>query len=141
MKIRCSRMKEPIADSETSYHPLYLEGIEHFNHCDFFESHESWEDLWTDYRGPSRKFYQGLIQAAAAFYHVLNNNPKGVIRLAEEAQNKLRGFAPVYKHTIDISELLAALKGFAAQSREILGSTLTGFDFDRLPKIKVLVRE
>jgi len=36
------------------YDPLYLEGIEKFNECDHFESHELWEELWTEYRGPSR---------------------------------------------------------------------------------------
>ncbi len=49
-----------------AYPPLYLKGIECFNECDFYESHEVWEELWTEYRGPSRKFYQGLIQAAVA---------------------------------------------------------------------------
>ncbi|MFM8803409.1 MAG: DUF309 domain-containing protein, partial [Planctomycetia bacterium] len=47
----------------TGYDPLYLQGIEKFNECDYYESHEIWEELWTEYRGPSRKFYQGLIQA------------------------------------------------------------------------------
>ncbi len=37
-----------------SYDPRYLEGIEHFNVCDFYESHEVWEDLWKDYSGPAR---------------------------------------------------------------------------------------
>jgi len=31
--------------------PRYLEGIEHFNKCDFFEAHEVWEELWADTQG------------------------------------------------------------------------------------------
>ena len=77
-------MGEPAAD-ETAYDPLYLEGIEHFNKCDFFESHESWEDLWTEYRGPSRKFYQGLIQAAVALFHFGNGNIRGAKKLYHSA--------------------------------------------------------
>ena len=34
----------------TEYPPRYLEGIEHFNVCDFYESHEVWEALWADYQ-------------------------------------------------------------------------------------------
>ena len=64
--------------SDESYSPLYLAGIEHFNVCDFYESHEVWEELWTDYQGPSRKFYQGLIQAAVALHHFGNGNTPGV---------------------------------------------------------------
>src|SRR5215471_14212995 len=105
MKIRCSRMKEPIADSETSYHPLYLEGIEHFNHCDFFESHESWEDLWTDYRGPSRKFYQGLIQAAVALFHFGNGNIRGAKKLYHSTRGYLEPYRP--KHLgLDLDKFL-----------------------------------
>ena len=59
------------------YDPLYLAGIEHFNVCDFYESHEVWEELWTDYSGPSRKFYQGLIQVAVALHHFGNGNIRG----------------------------------------------------------------
>ena len=65
-----------MADS-TEYPELYLQGIVHFNECDFFESHEVWEALWTDYQGPSRKFYQGLIQAAVALHHFGNGNIRG----------------------------------------------------------------
>jgi len=38
-----------------AYDPLYLQGIEYFNDCDFFEAHEAWEDLWTAHRGEARK--------------------------------------------------------------------------------------
>ena len=53
----------------SEYDPLYLAGVVKFNECDYYECHEVWEELWTEYRGPSRKFYQGLIQAAVAFYN------------------------------------------------------------------------
>ena len=52
--------------------PLYLQGIRYFNECDFFESHETWEELWTEYRGEARRFYQGLIQVAVALHHFGN---------------------------------------------------------------------
>ena len=42
-------------EESTSYDPLYLKGIEYFNVCDFFEAHETWEELWTEYRGPARQ--------------------------------------------------------------------------------------
>src|SRR5258708_1315259 len=51
------------AMDDATYDPLYLKGIELFNACEFFESHEAWEELWQQDFGPSRKFLQGLIQA------------------------------------------------------------------------------
>ena len=58
----------------SEYDPLYLAGVLKFNECDYYECHEVWEELWTEYRGPARKFYQGLIQAAVALYHFGNGN-------------------------------------------------------------------
>src|SRR5437868_10146167 len=98
-------MTEPNAEHETAYDPLYLEGIEHFNKCDFFESHESWEDLWTEYRGPSRKFYQGLIQAAVALFHFGNGNIRG----AKKLYHSTRGYLEPYgaKHMgLNLAEFL-----------------------------------
>ncbi|HZZ28959.1 MAG TPA: DUF309 domain-containing protein [Pirellulales bacterium] len=87
-------MVEHPADDESNYHPLYLEGIAHFNACDFFESHESWEELWTDYRGPSRKFFQGLIQAAVALFHFGNGNIRGAKKLYHSTCGYLNPYRP-----------------------------------------------
>lgn len=91
--------------SDRTFHPLYLEGIEHFNKCDFFESHESWEELWTDYRGPSRKFYQGLIQAAVALFHFGNGNIRGAKKLYHSTCGYLEPYRP--KHMgLDLEKFL-----------------------------------
>jgi hypothetical protein len=76
------------------YDPLYLQGIVHFNACDYYESHEVWEELWTEYRGPSRKFYQGLIQAAVALYHFGNGNIRGARKLHGSVHGYLEPYAP-----------------------------------------------
>ena len=78
------------------YDPLYLEGIDHFNVCDFFEAHESWEDLWTEYRGPARKFYQGLIQAAVALHHFGNGNIRGAKKVDHSSLASLAEYPQVY---------------------------------------------
>jgi uncharacterized protein len=99
-------MAEHVATEETEYHPLYLEGIAHFNQCDFFESHEVWEELWTDYRGPSRKFYQGLIQAAVALFHFGNGNIRGAKKLYHSTRGYLDAYRP--KHIgLDLDKFLA----------------------------------
>lgn len=81
---------------ETDYHPLYLAGIEHFNACDFFESHEVWEELWTDTAGPNRAFYQGLIQAAVALHHFGNGNIRGARKLNVWCRKYLDPYRPVH---------------------------------------------
>ena len=91
----------------SGYDPLYLEGIEKFNACDYFEAHEVWEELWTDYRGDSRKFYQGLIQAAVALYHFGNGNIRGAKKLHTSVHGYLEPYAPQHLG-LDVSAFLAA---------------------------------
>ena len=78
----------------TDYDSRYLEGIEHFNRCDFFESHELWEEMWADESGPSRKFLQGLIQAAVALHHFGNGNIRGAKKLYFGSRGYLEHYRP-----------------------------------------------
>jgi len=90
---------------DSEYSPLYHRGIEHFNVCDFYESHEVWEELWTDYQGPSRKFYQGLIQAAVALHHFGNGNIRGARKLYHSTRKYLEPYGPWYEG-IDLEKFL-----------------------------------
>ena len=91
---------------EGSYDRLYLKGIEYFNQCDFFESHEVWEELWTDYQGPSRKFFQGLIQVAVALHHFGNGNIRGARKLFVSSRNYLDAYRPKH-YGLDLEKFLA----------------------------------
>ena len=97
-----------------AYAPLYLEGIEKFNACDYFEAHEVWEELWTEYRGPSRRFYQALIQAAVALYHFGNGNLRGARKLHASVHGYLEPYAP--RHLgLDVTGFLAAFDACLAE--------------------------
>jgi predicted metal-dependent hydrolase len=90
------------------YDPLYLKGIEYFNSCDFFESHEAWEEIWTEHHGPSRKFLQGLIQAAVALHHFGNGNIRGAKKLFYGSQGYLAAYRPRHMG-IDLDKFLAQM--------------------------------
>ena len=51
---------------------LFLKGLKSFNESDFYDAHEYWEELWSDYILSDRKFIQGLIQLAVAYFHITN---------------------------------------------------------------------
>lgn len=76
------------------YDPLYLKGIAYFNQCDFFEAHEAWEELWSEYRGDEREFYQGLIQAAVALHHFGNGNIRGARKVYYSSRKYLEKYLP-----------------------------------------------
>jgi predicted metal-dependent hydrolase len=75
---------------------LYQQGIKYFNDCEFFEAHEIWEELWTEYRGQARKFYQGLIQAAVALHHFGNGNIRGARKVYQTSRNYLQEYRPAF---------------------------------------------
>jgi uncharacterized protein len=113
---------------DTPYDPRYLEGIEHFNKCDFYEAHEVWEDLWADSQGPSRRFYQGLIQVAVCLHHFGNGNTRGAKKLYFGSRGYLEEYQP--KHLgLDVTKLLSELE---ACCKEILETK------DEFPAVQIV---
>ena len=110
------------------YDPRYLEGIEHFNRCDFYEAHEVWEELWADYQGPSRKFYQGLIQVAVCLHHFGNGNTRGAIKLYHGCRGYLESFRPKHEG-IDLDKLITQLETCC---RNLLDSQ------EQFPKVEIV---
>ena len=109
------------------YDPLYLQGIEHFNVCDFFESHEVWEALWTEEFGPARRFYQGMIQAAVALHHFGNGNIRGARKVYGSSRGYLEQYGPVCLG-LDVEKFLAE---FDACFAEVASSA------DEFPRIEL----
>ena len=108
----------PMPDALPQYDPLYLQGIEYFNECEFFEAHETWEELWTEYRGDARRFYQGLIQVAVALHHFGNGNIRG----AKKVYLTSRAYLEEYPAQYIGLNLQAFLEQYHACFAEILAS-------------------
>lgn len=83
----------------------FYRGLDEFNAERFFEAHEVLEDLWHEYRETDRTFIQGLIQVAAAFYHVQSCNRKGAVSQFIKGSEKLTHFLPAYKD-VSVAKLL-----------------------------------
>ncbi len=82
--------------------------IEQFNTRQFWECHETLEDVWIEEHGPLREFYHGLIQAAAGFVHVQRGNWYGAVRLLAGAHEKLVDFTPACLG-VEVTALVDAL--------------------------------
>lgn len=115
-------------DEAPPYDPLYLKGIKYFNTCDFFEAHETWEELWTEYRGPARKYYQGLIQAAVALHHFGNGNIRGAKKVYITSRSYLEEYGPRYEG-LDLESFLAQYEACFA---DVLASE------EESPKIEIV---
>lgn len=77
----------------------------------FFECHDTLEELWSGLRGPSRDFFQGLIQVSVAFYHLGNGNPAGALSLLARAQARLARYPERYGG-LELAALRAELRAW-----------------------------
>jgi uncharacterized protein len=85
---------EPVLSEEDR--ALFEKGVAEFNERCFFECHESLEDLWTGIRGPTRDFFQGLIQVSVAFHHLSRGNPAGAASTLSRALKRLAPYPERY---------------------------------------------
>ena len=83
-----------------------------FNSGHFFECHDTLEEMWNGVRGPSRDFFQGLIQVSVAFYHLDNGNLAGAASMLRRALKRFEGYPDRYfgfdlgAHRADLGEWL-----------------------------------
>jgi predicted metal-dependent hydrolase len=85
---------------------LFLEGIELFNHGEFYDSHEVWEDIWRSTTPEPKNLFQGLIQVAAALHQFLDlKRQEAPGRTLAKARARLEPYAPV-ACGLDVAALL-----------------------------------
>ena len=111
---------------------LFQEGLKHYRSKDYFEAHESWEDLWSDYYLEDRKFVQGLIQLAVSFVHLGNGNMNGAKSLLNKCTEKFKLFSGIHRD-IDVKQLLDQINN-VKNAYEDLGDT-KDFDWSFVPKL------
>ena len=87
----------------------FRRGIDSFNRGQFFACHEVLEEIWLAETEEEKPFYQGLIQVAAGFHHLVEKkNPRGALSLIGAGAEKLRRYPPV-SHGLDLAGFLTAL--------------------------------
>ena len=112
---------------------LFQKGLLEYEKGDYFEAHEAWEDLWSDYNLPDRKFIQGLIQLSVSFVHLRNGNMNGARSLLKKCSEKFE----LYQHLqrgINMDELKMDIKTVALAYEEIDDPRI--FDWGLVPSLK-----
>ena len=112
---------------------LFQKGLDEYEKGDYFEAHEAWEDLWSDYYLPDRKFVQGLIQLAVSFVHLGNGNMTGARNLLKKCQNKFTDYKGI-KRNINLDELKSAIEAVDIMFQDM--ENTSEFDWDLVPRLK-----
>ena len=85
--------------------PELAEGIELFNQGRFFDCHEVLEKIWMIEGDPQKKFYQGIIMVAMAFYRFEKKVYSGAAELLKLRRQPLEKFRPSY-FGVDVEKML-----------------------------------
>jgi hypothetical protein len=112
---------------------LFQKGLAEYEKGDYFEAHEAWEDLWSDYNFPDRKFIQGLIQLAVSFVHLGNGNLTGARNLLKKCENKFAEYAGIQRN-ININELKSSIEAVEIVYEDM--ENASEFDWDLVPNLK-----
>ncbi len=67
-------------------------GMKLFNSCQWYKSHDVFEEIWYETSGPERQLLQGILQVAVAQVHLENSNINGATILYGEALGRLKRF-------------------------------------------------
>ena len=67
-------------------------GMKLFNSCQWYKSHDVFEEIWHETGGPERQLLQGILQVAVAQVHLENSNLNGATILYGEALGRLKRF-------------------------------------------------
>jgi hypothetical protein len=84
--------------------PLALEAIRLFNAGEYHAQHELLEDVCRAEPDPVRDVYQGVLQVGLAYYHIVEGNRRGALKMFKRAERWLAPL-PTFCQGINIAQL------------------------------------
>lgn len=101
----------------------FFHGIELFNSQDFYDCHDTIEDIWLQESSDVQPFLQGMIQSAVAFHHHGHGRWGAARTMLKLAIDKLQGYPDVYEG-IQLGSFLESIQGW----KDALNQALAGGD-------------
>lgn len=116
--------------------PGLLAGVEQFNRREFYECHDTLEELWMAEERPIRCLYQGILQIGVAFFHMQRGRYLPAVTLLERGSGYLEPLAPRCM-TLDVAGLLAGAARCLAELNRLGPEGLSDFDWSLVPRVEI----
>jgi predicted metal-dependent hydrolase len=120
-------------NEEEKKEQLFFDGLQAYEEKDFFEAHELWEELWSEYYLDDKTFIQGLIQLAVSFVHLGNGNLNGAKSLMKKSGDKFSSYSGLHRG-INIDKLKQQIVIIINEYEQLL--TVEGFDWTHIPELR-----
>ena len=116
-----------------------LHAVAQFNSREWFECHETLEELWHGEKGRGRNFYQGVIEIAVSLHHWNNGSFAGAVSLLKKGMAHLGCVAGICQQ-VDVSGLIedcrATLTALEGLGRERMGELKK----ERFPLLRLVLK-
>jgi len=89
----------------------FLKGIELFNQEEFYDCHDTIEEIWLQESSDQQPFLQGLIQSAVAFHHYQHGKLGAARSMLNLAIEKLIGYPDIH-HQVLLKDFLGGLRAW-----------------------------
>ena len=114
---------------------LFDRAVALWNAREFHAAHDDWETLWNEEEGARRDWLQGLIQYAAAFFHVERGfHATGFVKLMRSAAERC-SHHDAGKERIDFERLRQDLEPWHAHAARVAAGADLRAGAPPLPKI------
>ncbi len=114
-----------------------LLAIRQFNKREWYECHETIEELWLDETGEMRNFLQGTLQISVALLHWRNGNHGGAVSLLESGVKYLKCVSDVCLW-VDVLALIADSERVRVSLEELGKERMGSLDSTLIPLIKTV---
>ena len=115
----------------------FLLAIRQFNNRQWFECHETIEELWIGQEGEMRDFLQGTLQIAVALHHWRNGNHGGAVSLLASGVRYLERVAAVCLW-VDVAALIADANRMRAALELLDKQSMAALDQSNIPLIRTV---
>jgi predicted metal-dependent hydrolase len=124
-----------MSDCSGALHPEARNGLLLFNEGKYFEAHEALEDAWNAEEGDAKNLYQGILQVAVTYLHILRGNYNGAIKVHERSKKWLNGLPDICKG-VHIRELQNDAEKVMKEMQRLGKDRITQFDITLLQSVK-----
>ena len=114
--------------------PLLVRGVHEFNAREFFDCHETLEELWRAEERLIRYLYQGILHVGVGYYHLGRGNHHGAVTKLGTGADLLDFYAPRCQG-VAVAPLIAAARRDREHLLELGPTRLDEFDDRLIPSI------
>jgi uncharacterized protein len=130
-------MDRPEGDCRRPPPDELLQGIAQFNGEEWYDCHETLEDLWIGEPGLIRDMYQGILQIAVGLHHWREGNYDGAMSLLLKGAGLL-GHVDADCHGVDLTALMSDADRLRERLEALGPARMEELERELIPRIRLL---